>query len=265
MEKRRHENFGFLTSQWPLHPGRPTLLLIHGAGFTDVLWRRQVVGLSAVANAVAVDLPGHGASAGPACASVAEYAARVSAFLEAVEAPRPMLCGHSFGGAIVQRLLIDQPDRFAAGVLINTGARLKVLPEIIDAVTRDYDAFVESLGSFMLSPQSDRERLQPLIHEGCGHEDPQVVRGDFEACNAFDAMDELAAIRAPVLVIGGEDDAITPPKYSEYLAEHIAGARLRMIEHAGHMVPIEQPEAVTDAIIGFLERVNGQQHTRTGD
>lgn len=253
METIRHGNIGFLTGQWPPHPAWPTLILIHGAGFTNVLWREQISALSGIANAIAIDLPGHGASAGPGCDSIAAYAARVLEFMDAIKAPRPIVCGHSMGGAIVQRLLVDLPARFAAGVLINTGARLKVRPDVIEAVSADYQAFVAGLGQFTLSPQSDRARLQPLIHEACAHLDPAVVRADYEACNAFDVMNDLARIEVPALVVAGRDDIVTPPKYGEYLAVHLPHARLSTIGAAGHLAPFEQPQAVSDAIIHFIQ------------
>lgn len=252
MEARRCGDIAFVAGRWPLHPVWPTWILIHGAGFTNALWRSQIDALAGLANVVAVDLPGHGRSAGGGCDSIAAYADRVLAFIDAVEAPRPMLCGHSMGGAIVQRLLLDRPARFAAGVLVNTGARLRVHPDIIEAVATDYPGFVASLGDFMLSPQSDRARLQPLIHAACAQLNPAVVRADFEACNGFDVMREIARIDVPVRVIASSDDRVTPPRYGAYLAEQIPQADMRVIANAGHLTPFEQPQALNDAMIEFM-------------
>ena len=81
---------------------------------------------------------------------------------------------------------------------------------------------------------------------------PQVTIGDYTACNGFDVMERLGALRVPALVICGEDDQLTPPKYAEYLARTIPGARLVMVEQAGHYVHLEQPEVVNQAIRAFL-------------
>lgn len=76
--------------------------------------------------------------------------------------------------------------------------------------------------------------------------------GDYRACDGFNLMDRVDAIRAPTLVITGTEDRMTPPKYARYLAERIAGARLVLIPGAGHYVQIERPEETTAAIRGFL-------------
>jgi len=252
MEKRRLAGIGFLAGRWPLHPAKPTIVFIHGAGFTDVLWRRQVAALGDQANCIALDLPGHGASEGPGRERIADYAESVYGFVHGIAAPRPFLCGHSMGGAVALRLAIDHGDRFAGVALLNTGARLRVAPEILEAITRDYDAYVASLPDFAASPNTRRSMLEPLLREACGHEDPAVVAGDFRACDAFDVMGELWRVQVPTLAVAGEDDQVTPPKFSRYLAEHIAGAELQSIAHAGHLAPLEQPDAVTGVISRFL-------------
>lgn len=252
MEKRRLAGIGFIAGRWPLHPSKPTLIFIHGAGFTHVAWRKQVAALSEAANCIALDLPGHGASDGPSCATIAEYADRVYAFVHGLDVAAPYVCGHSMGGAIVMRLIMDHGPRFAGAVLANTGARLKVAPEILQAIETDYEAYLQGLADFATSPSSDRAALAPLLHEACAHEQPVVVAGDFRACDGFDVMSELWRISLPTLVITADDDRVTPPKYGQYLAEQIDGAVLEAVARAGHLAPMEQPEAVSGAIERFL-------------
>ena len=83
---------------------------------------------------------------------------------------------------------------------------------------------------------------------------PSVTIGDFAACAAFDVMPRVGAIRAPALAICGEEDQLTPPKYAEFLAAKIPGARLLLVEKAGHFVQLEQPEIVNAGIREFLRR-----------
>jgi len=69
-------------------------------------------------------------------------------------------------------------------------------------------------------------------------------------------MDHLDRIRTPVLIISGADDQLTPPKYSDYLERNIAGSRLVRIADAGHLVPVEKPEAVNQALLSFMETLS---------
>jgi pimeloyl-ACP methyl ester carboxylesterase len=80
---------------------------------------------------------------------------------------------------------------------------------------------------------------------------PGVLRGDFLACDRFDVMGRLGEVRLPTLVICGEEDQLTPPKYSQFLVDHIQGARLVTIPEAGHMVMLEKPQETTDTMAGF--------------
>src|SRR6266508_4149761 len=79
-----------------------------------------------------------------------------------------------------------------------------------------------------------------------------VTLGDYAACNVFELRNRVAGIRLPTLVIVGEDDELTPPKFSEFLVSEIPGARLVRVAKAGHYVPLEQPDEVNLAIRQFL-------------
>lgn len=82
---------------------------------------------------------------------------------------------------------------------------------------------------------------------------PQAVTlGDYEACDRFDVMSRLGEIDVPTLCIMGAQDRMTPPKYTEYLHEHIKGSRLEVIEGAGHMLPLERPVEYNRRLAEFL-------------
>jgi pimeloyl-ACP methyl ester carboxylesterase len=83
-----------------------------------------------------------------------------------------------------------------------------------------------------------------------------VTHGDYSACNVFDVMARLGEIHAPTIVICGEQDRMTPPKYSELLVSKIPGAQLALIENAGHSVMIEQPHAVSRALFDFVKNLD---------
>jgi pimeloyl-ACP methyl ester carboxylesterase len=252
MIEEKIEGIAFSAGNWPPDPAKPTLLFIHGSGEDRTLWHGQVGALVGAANTVAIDLPGHGRSDGPAAADVADYADAVAGFILAARLPRPVPCGLSIGGAIAQQLLLDYPDRVAAGILVNTGARLRVMPAIFETIETDYAGFAGMLAQIGASPKTDAAVLAPLsrVTAACP---PAVTAGDFRACDRFDVMARLAEIQHPVLVVSSEDDNLTPPKYGDFLEQRIAGARRAHIHDAGHLAPVERPEAVNQAIAVFLK------------
>ena len=134
MEERIESGLAFKTNAWPLDPRKPTLVFIHGAGNSNVLWNSLLRGLDDRRNLLALDLPGHGRSPGTGYAALPDYARVVMDFLIRVEVPGPIPVGLSMGGAITQQLLLDYPDNFLAGVLIGTGARMKVMPVIFETI-----------------------------------------------------------------------------------------------------------------------------------
>ena len=107
MQERTKNGIGYLTGGWPLDPEKETLVFIHGAGGHGYFWQTQIEVLLDRVNIVALDLPGHGRSDGSGKDTIAEYAQAVNAFLVAIEAPKPVPCGFSLGGAIAQQLLMD--------------------------------------------------------------------------------------------------------------------------------------------------------------
>ncbi len=234
-------------SSWPLRDDAPTLVMLHGSGGTGVLWEAQVSGLGDVANVVAVDLAGHGRSERPLPGSISEHAADIARLVAALGGSRTLVCGSSLGGGIALQMLLDHADLVAGGVLLGTGARLRVMPAILQMIERDFDGFVRGMPRGAASPSTDPALVQPLLH-AMRTNGSEVVSADFMLCDAFDVMARLHEIERPVLVVSGEHDSLTPPKYARYLAEHITGARLVVMRNAGHLAPMERPDAVNDAI-----------------
>lgn len=227
-----------------------SLLFIHGAGGTHKHWGYQVQALEKV-NRYALDLPGHGRSAGDGRASIEGYADVVLWLLDTLGLARVTPVGHSMGGAISQYLALCFPSRVNRLVLVGSGARLRVLPSLLKGLLDDFPAAVESMLSWAYC-SSTPQGLVRLGQEEWLDNDPRVVHEDFAACDAFDVMDKLAGIACPTLVLCGEDDQLTPPKYARYLADKIPDATLGIIPGAGHMVMLEQPGLVNQAIEEFL-------------
>ncbi len=252
MKRDRRGEISYLRGQDGWDEKRPTLVFIHGAGESALLWEAQVEELCGVANTIALDLPGHGESGGTAKKSVVDYAAFVADFIRQLGLPHPIPCGLSMGGAITLQLLLDYGSLVREGVIVSSGARLRVWPGLFDLIRKDPDGYVAWIDQMGFSPKTPEEVKRPFL-EDSRKADPEVAWGDFKACDAFDVMLRLPEVKQRVLVISAEDDRLTPPKYGEYLEKHIPDARRVHILEAGHFVPIEKPAVVNAAIASFLK------------
>ncbi len=240
------------------HLARPPVILIHGAGGNHLYWPPQVRRLPNQ-RIFAVDLPGHGKSEGLGYHTIDDYADSIIEFLEALKLSGAVLAGHSMGSAIALSAAIRFPKRVVGLVLVGGGAKLRVAPAILQSAS-NLSAFanaVQMVTDFSFAPQTG-ERLKELAAQRMSETRPTVLHGDFVACDAFNAMDQLSEISVPTLVLCGDKDQMTPPKYSEFLRDHIAGARMEVVPNAGHMVMLEQPEKTAGILDDFLNTVSYQ-------
>jgi len=180
-----------------------------------------------------------------------EAARSLRRFLRAAGAAPAVLVGHSMGGAIAQAVALAQPDALRGLALVGTGARLRVHPKIFEALRRDPAEAARMLVEWGFGPAA------PQALRADGARDllrcpPEVIEGDFRACDAFEVMAEVGRIRLPTLVVCGEQDVLTPPKYARFLHHQIPGSRLALVPDAGHYVMREQPAAVNAALAEFL-------------
>jgi len=234
---------------------KPPIILIHGAGENHLFWPPEVRRLTGP-RVYALDLPGHGKSEGIGQQSIPGYTKHISAFMDLVGISRAFVVGHSMGGAIALDMALNCPDRVAALCLVASGARLRVAPVFLENAgnASTIPQVAEALKEFAYSPHTD-SMLKELASKRLIETRPAVLRGDFLACDTFDVREQLGEIRAPTLILVGSDDQMTPVVFSEYMVENIADAQLQVIEDAGHMLMLEKPRQVSQALSGFLEQL----------
>jgi pimeloyl-ACP methyl ester carboxylesterase len=253
------KQISYWTGREGILEGRETILFIHGAGGGQYTWSYQKSFFEKEFNPVIVELPGHGESEGKGEREIGRYAEHVHAFAKALGLQKVFLVGHSMGGAIVQTLSLIRPEMIKGIVLAGTGAKLKVLPIILNGVKAEFEETVRMIIQFSHSPKT------PLVFIERGITDmmrcrPEVLYGDFLACDQFGIMKELGKINLPTLILCGEDDQLTPVKYSEFLHYGIEGSKLQVLPNAGHMVMMETPQLFNERIGEFIEEiVKGQR------
>ncbi len=227
------------------------LIFIHGSGGNGAIWAYQSKYFSPHHNVFAIDLPGHGRNKEHFTTTVPEYANYINSLIQEKCLALPIIVGHSLGGAIALRVALDKPSTIGGLVLVGTGARLRVLPALFDLLRTDFDRALAMISEYAFSPQTSSELVTKAMSE-MRKGGPEVVYNDFAASDGFDVMSELSHVTAPALIVVGRDDRLTPVKYSEYLNRNISGSELAIIDGAGHMVMIEQPEAFNAALDSFL-------------
>jgi len=231
------------------------LVFIHGSGGNAGVWGKQAAYFAGRHSVLALDLPGHGQAASlPGRRDVFEYAADVEAMLRQRDIKQPVVVGHSLGGAIVLALALRRKYPLKAIVLVGTGARLRVHPEIFARLSTDYGDGVVFLTEWALAPQAPPELMAQLIEEELKTR-PEVTYGDLVACDGFDVMAQLGQIELPTLIICGTADRLTPVRYAEYLQANIPKAQLALVEGAGHYVMLERSEEFNQALEAFLARL----------
>ncbi|HEX6542602.1 MAG TPA: alpha/beta hydrolase [Ktedonobacterales bacterium] len=230
----------------------PTIVLLHGSGDDAHVWDALVACLPQY-TAIALDLPGHGSLTsrpGPAIMSVDDYAGAVRAEMARRAIEHVCLVGHSLGSAIALRMAVDYPALVSRLLLVGGGARLRVLPALLAEAKATPDSAKWQLVEMAFAPAHQQQARE--FFEQRTPTAPGMLHRDLAACDAFDMMSELGHIAQPTLVVTGEEDRLTPPKYARFLAEHLDNARLVLIPNAGHYAQIEAPEAIAEAMRDWL-------------
>ncbi len=249
--------------------GAPWVVLVHGFPFARATWAEQVAALAPDFRVLTYDLRGLGESGlGPVPQPLESYVDDLLGLMDALGIARAGLAGLSMGGYIALRAVERAPQRFWALALCDTRAeadgnegKLGRAAGIQKLHRGDSAAFVRGLlPKLLLRPESAAGRaLEALM----------LRNGAAGMANALAAMqgrtdttDALAAFDLPALVLVGSDDAFVPLDVARALAERIRGARLEVLDDAGHVSNLEAPAAFNAALIGFFRSAGDSQRSR---
>ena len=241
----------------------PTIAFIHGAQNDHSVWGLQSRYMAHHGhNVLAVDLPGHGRSGGPALASVEAMATWLLAVLDAAGAGAALLVGHSMGSLIALDAARQAPTRVRALAMLGTTYPMVVSPALLDTARDDEPRAIDMVAIWSHSTLAPRPSspgpgfstmggARRLMQRMSARNPAQLFHTDFSACNAYANGDAAAAsLTCPVLFIFGTLDMMTPARSTKRLTAAIAHGKIVHVE-AGHSLMQEQPDTVLDALVAF--------------
>jgi pimeloyl-ACP methyl ester carboxylesterase len=234
---------------------RPPVILIHGAGGTHLSWPPHIRRL-ADEKIYTLDLPGHGKSEGTGRQSIDEYAEDVIVFMKELNIRAAVIVGHSMGSAVALTLALKYPKQVLGLGLLASGSKLRVAPNLLETAgsLNAFESAVDMVNESCFSAEAPKS-LMELSKRTMLEIRPPVLLGDFLACNEFDVTSQLDQIKISTLIICDAEDKLTPVKFSESLRDGIVNSQLHVLEHAGHMVMLEQPNAVADLLKQFIDNI----------
>ena len=245
------------------HPenNAPAIYFLHGAGMDHTVWVMQARYFARHGYRVmALDLPGHGKSDGPALDNVDALADWLYGVIGATRsgADSVTLVGHSMGTLVCLSLAARYPDLADKLVLLGTSAPMPVADVLLNAAQDNDHAAIDmantwSHGQRSLLGASDNPGTSNLhmgerLLERMGDD---VYFKDFSACNGF-STEHYDAIHTPTLIITGDQDKMTPPRAGTAVADMLMNSRLMHLQGCGHLMMSEQPNQVLDAMSAFV-------------
>ena len=242
------------------------ILMIQGLGGRAADWGTVPATLGARFQAITFDNRGTGKSDKPASGySLEAMADEAVGVLRAAGHARAHVVGLSMGGMIAQLVALRHPD------VVNKLVLLSTTPGGPHTVAPTPEAMLALMPDLSQPPEEIvRRSMQAITAPGFAEAHPEVLREivdtvltaptpqsvfalQMAAVMASDRFDDLPKIQAPCLVVHGDADALVPFANARILAERIPGARLVTLRGCGHLAMWEQPRALCDALLAFLD------------
>lgn len=239
----------------------PVVIFVHGAGQDRTAWALQTRYFAYHGYGVlAVDLPGHGKSDGPIIETVSAMGDWLADLIAASGAGTASLVGHSMGSFIALECAARHPNAVRSLTLIGTAAQMPVHPDLLAAAKANDRSAYEAITywGFSRGAQIGRDQSPGMWMVGSGmqlmdSEPDGALYTGLKACADYDGATGAAArVACPVRLILADQDSMTPLKRGKALADAFREAETIIVPQCGHMLMAEQPDAVLDALIGFV-------------
>ncbi|HEY2560831.1 MAG TPA: alpha/beta hydrolase [Caldimonas sp.] len=242
----------------------PTVVFVHGALHDHSVWTLAARWFAHHGHGVlALDLPGHGRSDGPALESIEAMAAWLLAVLDAAGVTAASLVGHSMGSLVALEAAARAPARARHLVLVGTASPMVVAPALLETAANDPLAAIASVNTWSHSTNAAKPSYPgpgAWLHGGnvalmrrMQAADPvgNLFLTDFRACNAYrGALDAAARVACPATIVVGRRDQMTMPKDASALASALGTTPVAI--EAGHALMTEAPDELLQALRGAL-------------
>jgi 3-oxoadipate enol-lactonase len=241
------------------------IVFCHGFPFDHYMWDKQVEALSPNYFCVTYDNRGLGQSPpGDGQFTMEMFADDLSDVIKQAGLNKPVLCGLSMGGYIALRAVEKNQDAFSALILCDTKsgadnneAKLKRAAGIKTINELGIEKFINEFVPNCFAEDSVKNSKE--VYEGTLSRSLKSSPAGIKGCllamaGRTDTIDYLPQIKIPSLVLCGEKDKLTLPEVMKEMADKIPGAEFHIIQGAGHLSPLEKPEAVNEIIKWFLKR-----------
>ena len=249
------------TANHAFDAGKPTVVFIHGAANDHSVWSLQSRYYAYHGwNAFAVDLPGHGKSAGTALCTIGELAAWITRFLDAAGAGTAALVGHSMGSLVALETASRHPQRVRKLGMVGTSVPIQVSEPLLNASRANDHLAYEMINVYAHSnpAQIGGNRVPGMWMMGSAmrlmeRSGDGVLHADFSACNDYvSGLEAAQNVKCPALLILGKKDLMTPMKVARDVISKLADVKVVALDGAGHSLMAEKPDDVLDNLIAFL-------------
>ena len=243
--------------------GSIPILFIHGFPFDKSSWQPQLEFLSKTHRVLAYDIRGFGKSTeGTEKASIRLYADDLVKLMDALQIQKAVVCGLSMGGYILLNAVSRYPERFEAIILSDTQCiadsaegkekRYKTITQIEEGGLTDFtEGFMKNI--FCKESLETKKVAVEKIKSIVLSTSPATVTGALRALAERDeTCSMLDQVSVATLILCGKEDVVTPPAQSERMHAEIKNSTLRILEKAGHLSNMEQPDEFNRSIIHFL-------------
>ncbi len=248
------------------HGDGPPIVLGHSFLCSGEMWAAQIGPLAEHYRVINVDQRGHGRS-GPVAGKFELYdmVDDVVAVLDELDIDRAVWCGLSIGGMVAMRAALTASDRVLALILVDTHAgrekafkKIKYAAMNLGAKTFGLRPFLPGVLPLMFGKTTFRENpglVDEWAEKFTSVHLPSISATLGALVRRDSVLDRLREVAMPALVIVGDEDRTLPPSVSRQMVEVLPNASLTVIPGSGHLSALEQPQAVTEAMLGFLATV----------